>query len=459
MPMWPCDFTNCQKPAVRTLGDCVFCNRHLCSVHLQPAFHNCPQWEDVDAHIRATGEANSREVAELIEKINISAFTARASELRQGIPCSISLHHYDKAIHSVMGGMNYHAEINFDDGIKWMARIRRSNATSPPPVLRDYILQSEVATLKFLQKTSVPAPKVFDFALDHADNPVGVGYILMEKLPGKSLIWASTNQDQRTKIMNQLADIFIELRKYPFDLIGSLDHQGDCHVAALAREALTDFENSGMRTMGPFSSIKEYYESEIKLILDLILRQELYSKHAVDAYLTHRYLFDLIPLVSSSSVQSDQNFYLKHADDKGDHILVDEEFNITGIIDWEWAHTAPSSLAFNSPIGLLPVGEFYEGVNNLGHDENIFVRILEGKGHGYLADCVRNGRLQHRFSFCKGYELSMDWDGFLGLFQGLRDAVEKDSGVDWETWRAATLHRYREDDGLQILLSRLEDIV
>lgn len=45
-----------------------------------------------------------------------------------------------------MGGMNYHVEIIFEDGITWIARIRRFNATSPPAALRDYILQSEILT-------------------------------------------------------------------------------------------------------------------------------------------------------------------------------------------------------------------------------------------------------------------------------------------------------------------------
>lgn len=53
--------------------------------------------------------------------------------------------------------MNYHIEVRFEDGIIWIARIRRVNATSPPAALRDYIIQSEVATLMFLKQTNVPA--------------------------------------------------------------------------------------------------------------------------------------------------------------------------------------------------------------------------------------------------------------------------------------------------------------
>lgn len=41
-PMWPCDFDKCERPAVRILGDCVICSKHLCSEHLQKSYHRCP---------------------------------------------------------------------------------------------------------------------------------------------------------------------------------------------------------------------------------------------------------------------------------------------------------------------------------------------------------------------------------------------------------------------------------
>src|SRR3569833_2002909 len=159
--------------------------------------------------------------------------------LDQRIPCSIPPLQYDRCTRdSVMGGMNYHIEVSFDDGMKWIARIRRFNATSPPVALRDYIIKSEVATLKFLELTDLPSPRVYDFASENANNPVGVSHILMEKLLGKSLRWALATQKQKKNVMNQLADIFVELHKYPFDLLSSLDHPSDTHISALARESL-----------------------------------------------------------------------------------------------------------------------------------------------------------------------------------------------------------------------------
>ncbi|KAI1334819.1 hypothetical protein F5Y15DRAFT_409415 [Xylariaceae sp. FL0016] len=432
MPMWTCDFAGCQNPSVRALGDC-----------------------DEDAYKPAAREAERSEVTNLIRKINTRALETRASYLRHGVPCSIPPVQYDKTTQSsVIRGRNYHIEVCFDDGVKWIARIRRFNATSPPAVLRDNIVRSEVATLKFLERTNVPTPKVFDFALEDSNNPVGVDYILMEKLPGKSLRWSLANQEQKNKVMTHLADTLIELRKYPFDFLGSLDRPGESHVGAFAREILTDFTQSEMRTMGPFSSSEEYPKTSLQLILNMIIREEMYSQRPVDAYLIHRFLLDLVPTVLSSSAEhNNHRYYLKHAVDTGYHVLVDDDYNVTGIIDWEWAHTAPPAHAFNSPIGLLPVAEFYDGANDLGDDEVIFARLLEEKVHKDMADFVRKGRLQHRFIFCWGYDLE-DWNGFLGLFQGLRDAVKVDNDLDWDGWRTVALKRYGDDPGLQTLLSR-----
>lgn len=112
----------------------------------------------------------------------------------------------------------------------------------------------------------------------------------MEKLPGKSLRWSVATPQQREKVMDRLADTFVELHKYPFDLLGSLDTPGGSRVGAFARESLIDFVQSEMRTTEPFSSLEEYHTSSIRLILDLIVREEMYSQQAVDAYLIHRYL-------------------------------------------------------------------------------------------------------------------------------------------------------------------------
>lgn len=37
-------------------------------------------------------------------------------------------------------------------------------------------------------------------------------------------------------------------------------------------------------------------------------------------------------------------------DDKGDHILVDDEYNITGLIDWTYTRVVPVGEVFSSSL-------------------------------------------------------------------------------------------------------------
>jgi aminoglycoside phosphotransferase (APT) family kinase protein len=123
----------------------------------------------------------------------------------------------------MMGGMNIHLLIRFDDGVQWLARIRRSNATSPPLALQKHILQSEIATLRFLGTTRLPTPKVWDYCSQGEDSAAGMSYILMEYMSGTVLDWSSISNEGREKVIAQLADIYIELGKHEFSAMGCLD--------------------------------------------------------------------------------------------------------------------------------------------------------------------------------------------------------------------------------------------
>lgn len=100
------------------------------------------------------------------------------------------------------------------------------------------------------------------------------------------------------------------------------------------------------------------------------MREECYTRRPVDAYLIHRFLLDSVPkFISSYHAVNDGRFNLKHDDDKCDHILVDDDYNITGVIDWEWAYAASKAVAFNCPVFLLPGTDFFKGTLGLGEDE------------------------------------------------------------------------------------------
>ena len=133
---------------------------------------------------------------------------------------------------------------------------------------------------------------------------------------------------EKTKVLKQLTDIFLALEKHPFPSTGSLyPSYGSSKVCGFAQPQLFGDPNT---PLGP----PETLESSLSAILvhqkGLITKGEL-SSLPVDNHLSFRWREDKIAEVLS--VNNEADFFLKHNDDKCDHIVVDEEFTMTGIID------------------------------------------------------------------------------------------------------------------------------
>lgn len=355
-------------------------------------------------------------------------------------------------IQSQMGGQNFHLDIEFEDGIVWLARIRLDDPLLPPKPTQKYIFLSEIATLKFLEKTGVPAPKVYTYAAESSANPVGVSYLLMEKLPGMPLQWDEATSEQRTKVMVQLVDIFLELEKHPLPANGSLYLSHDMPIiSGFAQPALF---SSPEQTLGPFKTLESSLRAIIFQQQDKIINGEL-SSLAVDNYLSYGWRRDMIPRITTHCHESGPNFFLRHFDDKGDHILVDTGFNITGIIDWEFASAEPKAVAFSTPCMLWPVREFYEGKNELSTEEISFAGIFEARGRDDIGKIVRESRKMQRFTFFNGGGVSLDQEEFQSLFTGLRATwIQDEQPSSYEDWKRDTKERHKDDDGLQRLLRR-----
>lgn len=350
----------------------------------------------------ANRSATRDEVNRLIATINIKALCVRASAVRGGIPCKASsLEHGKGDSHALIGSMNHHIPLTFTDGEEWICCIRRSNASSPPQELQNRIILSEVATLQFLSFTKVPVPRIHDFALE--ENPVGVGYILMDKLRGHPLDLDKADAPQKRRFLEQFADIFAELSSHPFASIGCLTKgkSGRIAVGPLVTERTARrTEDNKLRLPGPYRTAIDYRREVLEIHLEHIRNREAYVDQRLDAFAVHRFLLDNVSSLAKVDLKAGEKFYMKHIDDKGDHILVDDEFNIVGIINWEWAQTVPMSEAFAAPLFMLSVGQYYSGDNTLSKTEELFMDVLEEKGYSELASCVRQGRTQHRIGHC-----------------------------------------------------------
>jgi hypothetical protein len=75
--------------------------------------------------------------------------------------------------------------------------------------------------------TTIPVPKVLAWSTD-STNPVGVEYIVMERVPGVQIFkkWTEMGDVDRLSIVKRLTQWEHELAEIPFPAFGSLYHKG-----------------------------------------------------------------------------------------------------------------------------------------------------------------------------------------------------------------------------------------
>ncbi|KAK7393858.1 hypothetical protein QQX98_013359, partial [Neonectria punicea] len=402
---------------------------------------------DPDAYFASYDAAKQHHLEALLGKINPAALEAVATSAYNGVPYRVpalaaGLEPASRAKLAARqcGGQNCHVDVEFSDGVTWLARLRLEDPLLPPPAVQARIFSSEVPTLEFLAQTRVPAPRVYAYEVESVTNAVGTSYILMEKLPGRPLDWSGANAEQRARVM---VDVYLELEKHPMPSTGSLvpvPRESEARVGLFAQ--LPCFETPE-KALGPFGSLNAAYTAIIHQQLRTVANREI-SSLPVDNYLTLLWRLTVLPRLIAGSSSREGPFYLTHYDAKGDHILVDPEHNITGIIDWEFASFEAKELAFSSPCMMWPVGDFYDGSNSLAEDELKFAAIFEQRGRADMGKLVREGRLWQRYLFFLGGGIPSDMTELGSLFEGLYKSffasAEKDEDVvPYETWRQDAL--------------------
>lgn len=392
-------------------------------------------------------------------KINDHAVCKRASELNGGRKCEIE-HPPAWGRGSLIGCANYHARLRFpDDGSVWLIRVPRMNRSIPQSLI-DYLIRSEYATLKFLETTKVPAPRAFDYGIaGNRNNKAGVSYILMEEMAGKP--WnlqgprgkRLADEKDKERVWNGLADILIELQRHPFSAAGSL-LQGlspsEPIVSAVASERFLVQSPSG-----PFDSASDYYTSFVEQNLALIADGQLFTSFPVNAYLVFSYLKTQIRALAATpthnSAETTEQFYIKHVDDNGDHLMVDDELNVIGIIDWQMARVVPASEAFGPSLVTADMADIYDGLSSLTIHDHALARFLNAKGAADLAGIMSKDEKLRRFFF--GLDVDLPWDETLLLIRGIWTAFGLED-TDWKAWKVAMLERHIHDGRLRNLIDR-----
>jgi hypothetical protein len=389
----------------------------------------------------------------LLKRINIPALRRIASELRGGISCSTSLdlemsddELFDFLWNQRQHGSNCHFDLFFVDGVIWIARFRYITTCTPPEPTSNFILRSQVATLRFLEPLAIPTPKVYKFECMTEENPVGAAYILMEKLPGSAFDYDAATFEQRIKVLNQLADYFLELEKHPLPYAGSLA------LAAAGNEvqgyAVEQLFSSPDKALGPFGHFESALRAILRHQMDTLVQKEYAGALLVDNYLLYMLCTENLPSITKV-FNNPCKFYLRHGEDKGDHILIDADYNITGIIDWDWSTLQPAEFAFASPsmTWSLPCND------KLTKEEVALADLFRSKGRHDMSSIVRRtGLWRLLLELFVDHSLSMN--NIKMRHKTLQECFADVEGVSkpYVKWKEDALEKWKDDKGLRQLL-------
>lgn len=201
--------------------------------------------------------------------------------------------------------------------------------------------------------------------------------------------------------------------------------------------AFFDYDtNASCIPQGPFSTSDEWYNACIEHRQSLIQRGEVATSAPEDAALACNYLLDS---VDSGLVNRDYNsgpFYLKHVDTRDVNYLIDDNYTITGIIDWELAFAAPKESAFQSPVFMFNIEHVYQG-NRLSPDEELFAEQFAKVGRDDLAQLVREGRKSFVFEMCAATDPTVraQFERLLcTLWGSMNDQSEEE--LSWYEWKS-----------------------
>ena len=242
---------------------------------------------------------------------------------------------------ALMGGKHIHLPLTFKDGDKWVVRVALQRENGSPHELLIQEMNSEIATLAVLEGAGVRIAKAKS---RRCIIPRGERqpYFFLEWLNGEDAFMGADLVQKKTW-MNEIAREFIKLETFSYDAIGCLTFKSDLDgndndlcIGPLVEPTYCSRDKYGrLSQLGPFNNAGDFRIAQVQQVLDLIKGGFKYMGNAVDAYMIHLEVIDLIKILyPTRQLEGPQQFYIKHADDKGDHWLFLGD-SLSGTIDWE----------------------------------------------------------------------------------------------------------------------------
>ncbi|CAK3994612.1 26S protease regulatory subunit 4 [Lecanosticta acicola] len=264
------------------------------------------------------------------------------------------------------GGFNRVFEITMRDGLQIVARLPYSS-TQP----KSLATASEVATMDLVRIHGVPVPVVYGYSADD-NNPVGAEYIFMEKVAGQCLgeIWFDLSDRERLKLLGAIVDQEAKMFDIAFPAYGSIYYTSDVPEDVSLKHWFGNRSQLAIQR-GPSTSAYEVLAAAANKEISWV---QSYSRPRFPFDREYREMFDYKKVDPCEHARNLQAFLdiaphivprqewlhrhvIRHPDLNPNNIFVDDNFNISGIIDWQHSVVLPLFLHAGIPASLQNYGD------------------------------------------------------------------------------------------------------
>ncbi|CAK7223635.1 hypothetical protein SEUCBS140593_005302 [Sporothrix eucalyptigena] len=356
-----------------------------------------------------------------------------AKSLRGNIPC-VPLDH-------TTNGLNNMARLlRFDDGVLWVARVamRRGDDVAAK-------LSCEVDTMLWIQETSsLPVPVIFAYEVD-SNNAVGVPFVLMSFIPGNTAMDSGGGfethhgvipLDCRPRFYRNVAEFHVRMAALRLPRIGTVRKTPDGRFEAGPIPGIG----------GPFDTATAFFQAWADAtkfprwpdeILE-IMGSAPEAQKVADAIGSFIGRFRMVvPKLVLKNEHDKGPFPLCHPDFLHSNMIIDDDYSLLGVIDWEGVCTLPLELVrFPRFLDLIPPlfgrrdrcdenGQPYDEDDRQRWQERReyveMVSTVEAGEDGTLSACLADEHAQALAYAMEGFE-----NGKMGLYDELLDSIETD---------------------------------
>ncbi|KAH6982357.1 kinase-like domain-containing protein [Ilyonectria sp. MPI-CAGE-AT-0026] len=268
-----------------------------------------------------------RQRDQFLQCITKEKVLAIASSRRPGLSC-------DYFKDPERGSYNLCCFVAFEDGQRWVIRIPLAPCLAWGARSK---LEREIATMQFIaDKATIPLPKVYAYQLGDGLDPLS-SFVILEYVDGRPLSATevdSLSVDERARLYELLADVYIQLRRHiPFHrLFDDLEGLRPSEIQA----------RYGQR--GVLSSATEYTTMLLNLSDNALsnTRSRILDQEQGDDVLYHHHLFRRFVKEDWLDKRLDDGPFVRvHGDLQPFNCMVDERMEITSVLDWEWSRVVP----------------------------------------------------------------------------------------------------------------------